>query len=144
MYLAIQLVRRGEEEGINAFLHKHPPDLKWPKSPEDIAALADVNPGKIVQQRTDLKPGGNAVRAYLDVLAPEDTAVEDIEKVIQTLRRKLAEQKNPTIFSKSVVALRFGVELSLERLRDLHLDMLSSVGLQLLRSGHQGKRARSR
>ena len=134
MYLAAHLVRRAGEEGINAFVREHPAELTWPTEVDDIAALADEDPGYIVASRIDLEPGGNEVRAYLDILAPERTAIDAIERALRSLRGDLAERHNPTVFKSERVVIRFGVEVGLERLRELQLDTLARVGLDLLRS----------
>lgn len=134
MYIAAHLVRRAGHEGINAFLHAHPPTFEWPTTVDDIAAIADDSPGEIVASRIDLEPGGNEVRAYLDILAPEGTGIDEIERALTSLRDDLAERQNPTVFKTEAIAIRFGVEVGLERLRQLQLDTLARVGLELLRS----------
>jgi hypothetical protein len=134
MYIAAHLVRRAEHEGINAFLHEHPPAFTWPKASDEIAALADEAPGDIVASRIDLEPGGNEVRAYLDILAPEGTGIDAIEDALRNLRADLPERQNPTVFGKGAIAIRFGVQVGLERLRELQLDTLAREGLALLRS----------
>jgi hypothetical protein len=131
MYVTAHLVRSSghDEEGINAFLHLHGADIAWPS---DAASLADTAPGRVVRRRIDLPPGGNQVRAYLDVLAPDGTAREAIEQAIRALTRDLGERRNPTIFISGIVTIRFGVETGLERVRELQLDMLVSVVRRLL------------
>lgn len=130
MYVTAHLVRSKEgEEGINAFLHLHGPQFPWP---EDAAPLADTSPGKIVQRQIDLPPGGNQVRAYLDVLAPDDTDRDEIDRALAGLARDLDERRNPTVFTLGPVTIRFGVELGLERLRAQQLHMLAPVALRLL------------
>jgi hypothetical protein len=130
MYVTAHLVRSREgDEGINAFLHVHGPQLPWP---EDAAPLADTAPGKIVHRRIDIPPGGNQVRAYLDVLAPDESSRDEIERALAEFARDLGERRNPTVFTLGAVTIRFGVELGLERLRAQQLDMLVPVVIQLL------------
>ena len=132
MYVATHLVRRGQREGINAFLHEHPDDLEWP---ENAAGLADEHPGKLTRRRTDIEPGGNPVRAYLDMLAPNGTSTKELTEAIEALRRDLHERRNPTSFVHGKVTIRFGVEIALEKLREEQLSMLAARGLALLESG---------
>jgi hypothetical protein len=130
MYVTAHLVRSKEgDEGINGFLHVHGPRFPWPK---DAAPLADTNPGEVVHRRIDLPPGGNQVRAYLDVLTPDESARDEIERALAGFARDLGERRNPTVFTQGAVTIRFGVELGLERLRAQQLDMLAHVTLRLL------------
>jgi hypothetical protein len=122
VYLTAHLVRsRDGEEGINAFLHLHGTGFAWPADP---TALADSNPGKIELRRTSLPPGGNDVRAYLDVLAPDGTPKREFDEALAALASDLDERRNPTVFRHGRVVIRFGVELALEGLRAQQLDML--------------------
>jgi hypothetical protein len=130
MYLAVHLVRRGGDEGINAFLHEHPADLSWP---ENSAGLPDTNPGTVIDSRIKLTPGGNEVRAYLDILAPNGTSPAKMSAALAALRRDLDERRNPTIFVLGDVTIRYGVELGLEKMREEQLETLARVGLDLLR-----------
>jgi hypothetical protein len=130
MYVTAHLVRSKDgEEGINAFLHLHGPAFAWPK---DAAPLADTTPGKVVHRRIDLPPGRNQVRAYLDVLAPDETDRGEIDRALAGLAQDLGERRNPTVFTHGSVAIRFGVELGLERIRAQQLEMLGIVALRLL------------
>jgi hypothetical protein len=130
MYVTAHLVRSKEdEEGINAFLHLHGREFPWP---DDASRLADSEPGKTVRSRIDLRPGGNRVRAYLDVLAPDETDRSELDRALTELSRDLGERKNPTVFTQGAATIRFGVELGLYNLRAQHLQMLVSAVLQLL------------
>jgi hypothetical protein len=129
MYVSALLVRsRDGDEGINGFLHHHGADFAWP---EDAAPLADDRPGKLVRRRTDLPPGNNHVRAYLDVLAPDRTPYAELETALDALARDLDERRNPTVFSHGPVTIRFGVEPGLELIRGEQLAMLAQIALDL-------------
>ena len=130
MYITAHLVKsRDQREGINAFLHVHGTTFPWP---DDASSLPDTTPGKIVLRRTDLPPGGNKVRAYLDILAPDRTPRAEIEQALMDFSRDLRERRNPTVFNQGIVTIRFGVELALEALRAQQLEMLVRPALQLL------------
>jgi hypothetical protein len=130
MYLTTHLVRsRLGDEGINAFLHHHGGDVAWPA---DAAGLPESRPGRIVRSRVDLPPGANHVRAYLDVLAPDGTPRAQLEQAVAALGADLHERRNPTVFTRGPVTIRFGVEPGLERIRDHQLDMLVAVAWSLV------------
>jgi hypothetical protein len=130
MYITAHLVEsKDQREGINAFLHVHGNRFLWP---DDASSLPDTTPGKTVLHRTDLPPGGNKVRAYLDILVPDRTPREEIEQALKDFSRDLRERRNPTVFNQGVVTIRFGVELALEALRAQQLEMLTHPALQLL------------
>lgn len=130
MYVTAHLVRsRSGDEGINGFLHHHGADFSWPP---DAADLPDTTPGTIALRRIDLPPGGNQVRAYLDVLAPDGTPRAQLGQAMAAFARDLPERRNPTVFVLGTVTIRFGVEPGLERIRALQLDMLAQVALALL------------
>lgn len=130
MYVTAHLVRsRSGDEGINGFLHHHGADFSWPL---DAAGLPDTTPGTIVLRRVDLSPGFNQVRAYLDVLAPDGTPRAQLDQAMAAFARDLPERRNPTVFVYGIVTIRFGVEIGLERIREMQLDMLAQVALALL------------
>jgi hypothetical protein len=135
MYATAHLVcRREGEEGINAFLHHHGADYPWPK---EAWRLPEERPGKIVKQAFDLRPGGNSVRAYLDVLAPDGTPVDQIRAALAIFEEELCERRNPTVFQHAPgrVTIRFGVEGNLEAVREERLRDLEAALLRLLRGG---------
>jgi len=123
MYATAHLVRSRGEEGINAFLHLHDEGFAWPSDP---SALPETAPGRIVLRHVDLRPGGNEVRAYLDVLAPDGTSRHAIELALEALVKDVWERRNPTVFSHGPVTIRFGVEAGLDLLREEQLATLSS------------------
>jgi hypothetical protein len=129
MYLTAHLVRSGDgEEGINAFLHLHGTGFAWPR---EVVGLPDTNPGKVVRRQTSIPPGGNSVRAYLDILAPDGTSKKELEQALAALSLDLIERRNPTVFHHDMVVIRFGVELGLEGLRQQQLDMLVPAAMRL-------------
>ncbi len=124
MYLTAHHVRspRGEE-GINVFRHLHGSDYAWPS---EAAPLADIDAGQLDRQASivTVPPGGNQVRAYLDVLTPDDTAPELIHAALTALASDLDERRNPTVFVLGPVTVRFGVELGFESVRRAKLQEL--------------------
>jgi len=130
MYITAHLVKSGDQhEGINAFLHVHGGSFTWP---DDASSLPETTPGRTALHRTDLPPGGNQVRAYLDILAPDRSPRVAIEQALEALSQDLRERRNPTVFHQGTVTIRFGVELGLAGLRAQQLEMLTRPALQLL------------
>jgi hypothetical protein len=129
MYLTAHLLRSGDQrEGINAFLHVHGVSFAWP---DDASSLPETAPGRTVLHRTDLPPGGNQVRAYLDILAPDRTPRAELAEALTALSRDLRERRNPTVFNHGAVTIRLGVEPALEGLRAQQLEMLTRPALQI-------------
>ncbi len=79
------------------------------------------------------------MRAYLDVVAPDDTPRAELEQALVDLARDLGERRNPTVFNHDNVVIRFGVELGLEGLRRQQLDMLVPAAMRLFDANVAGK-----
>jgi hypothetical protein len=130
MYLTAHLVRSGSgSEGINSFLHRHGTNFGWP---EDASAVPEQYPGSIVAKAVSIPPGGNSVRAYLDVLGSDDLRKAEIAQALGALRKDLPERRNPTVFRHGRVTVRFGTELGLGAMREQYLEMLESAAMELL------------
>ena len=108
MYIATHRVVRGDQEGVNGFIHSHE-GMTWPSDPESLLQLREADPGKLVGQRLGLEPvGGNRVRCYLDFLAP-DGRMDVVDRLISELRSQLNEAPPLVVHVDSGVAL-FGCE----------------------------------
>lgn len=132
MYVtAHAVVDRDGREGLNAFRHYHGDEFVWPS---DASTLPDVTPGKLDPSatRTEIRPGGNAVRAYLDVVAPDGTPNVRLFDALDALATDLDERRNPTVFELGKVTIRFGVQISLERERRSWLARLRTVADPLI------------
>lgn len=117
MYLTAHIVRDSAgNEAMNSFRHWHGSNFAWPV---DASTLPDTNPGQLDENAMSigLRPGGNRVRAYLDVLAPDNTSMEELDEALSTLLGDLSQRHNPTVFSVGRVTVRFGVEIALEERR---------------------------
>ncbi|MCB9760481.1 MAG: hypothetical protein H6739_11635 [Alphaproteobacteria bacterium] len=132
---AHRVVTAHGETGINGFYHVHGRDFTWP---DDPWTLPETNPGQLVGDDVKVQPGGNRVRAYLDVLAPDDTPPVEIEIALTALWLQLAADEmsslgatgrlpNPLVYRHGRVVLRFGTELSLETGRALQFQELRAV-----------------
>lgn len=115
MYLTAHRVKNptSNEEGINTFYHEHGTDFIWPSEPWK---LPDTHPGSVKHSLLAIKPGGNQVISYLDVLAPDGTSIEELSETIDMLYAALLLEEalgsipNPTVYTSNSVCLRFGVD----------------------------------
>ncbi len=110
------------EEGLNGFLHLHGDSFLWPAEPW---LLPESDPGELVWEHVELRPGGNRVRSYLDVLCPDPTTIEEVETALNSLWLELVTDEtgssvgqgslpNPVIYKRGAVVLRFGVEMGMK------------------------------
>ncbi len=75
MYLTAQHVRaRTGRDGVQAYLHMH--DIPGAPFPSDPMLVPQHSPGRVVRRHIGLPPGGNNILSYLDVVAPDATAVQ--------------------------------------------------------------------
>ncbi len=88
MYLTAQRVfaPQSKQTGINAFLYTHA-GRRWHVPPGDIP---DRDPGRLAQKRIAVKPPGNRVRSYLDIVAPDDLDLEELQRRLMTFFRRMS------------------------------------------------------
>jgi hypothetical protein len=91
-----------------------------------------------------LRPGGNRVRAYLDVVAPDNTSTTEIETTLSTLLGDLGQRHNPTVFTVGRVTVRFGVEIGLEERRHQTFEELRREIGRLARLPRSTRKSRKR
>lgn len=109
MYLTAQRVTSATSnaDGINAFYHVHRDDwVGRDVNPEDA-------PGYLVTRRLAVDPGGNRVRSYLDVLAPDTTSPSLIIADFQQFVTGPVPDRFPHEFAGKVATFRMAVERSL-------------------------------
>ena len=71
MYLSAQHVRsRTQGDDLQAYLHLHGVPGSEP-FPTDPLSVPQGHPGLVVHKKLVLRPGGNAVLAYLDIVAAD-------------------------------------------------------------------------
>jgi hypothetical protein len=111
MYLTAHRVwsRIEAQEAIHAFYYRHgatPQKVDW-NSP-DIARIADAEPGELIASQVVLPPGGNEVKSYLDVAAPDATPVTQVEAAVATFETDVTSSTSATVTALvDGVALRF-------------------------------------
>ena len=83
--------------------------------------MPETDPGAMVGDNVKVRPGGNDVHSYLDVLSPDDASPADIETALFGLWLELVADDagpssptgplpNPVVYRRRMVVLRFGVE----------------------------------
>lgn len=108
MILTAQHVRASTgAEGINAFCRLHGANEWTDPAPEDLSA------GELVNQAITIPPGGNDVRSYLDVIAPDETPTQEIRSAVMLFIARSRGRPLPWIGTIGRCTFRFGVELGL-------------------------------
>jgi len=67
-------------EGVNSFLYSHGAHT-WQTPPTDIP---DKNPGALMAQSISVRPPGNRVRSYLDIVAPDEIRWDEVRVGLMT------------------------------------------------------------
>jgi hypothetical protein len=94
-------------EGINAFCRLHGP-YEWTDIPPE-----DLPRGELVHQAISIPPGGNSVRSYLDVIAPDETSTHEIRSAIVPFIEQSRGHALPWMSNVGQCTFRFGVEAGL-------------------------------
>ena len=112
MYLTAQHVvsPSGQGEGINAFYYSHGPYV-WEGLPP--AGIPDSNPGVLVYQTVAIRQGGNHVRSYLDVVAPDETKWTEIRQSFIAFVSESQRTALPWVGVRGRCFFRIGLELGL-------------------------------
>ena len=77
MHLIAQRVRSPQgREGINAFCYLHGP-IRWLDEPPP-----DLHPGKLVNSRQEIRPPGNKIRSFLEIVTPDVTPSRQVLRAI--------------------------------------------------------------
>lgn len=116
MYLTAQHVVAPDRsgEGINAFAHLHGDRSRI--SPQDEAGIrlvADDDPGALIDQDVDLRPGGNSVRSYLDVVAADGESSAKIRAGLDALEMELGRSDPPIARVVDGIGLRLNMNIGL-------------------------------
>ena len=95
MYATAQRVQdQHGRTAIHAFLHRH--DNANCRFPDDPRTVPQSSPGRLVWQDTrDVKPGGNAVLSYLDLIVREERWSADWTTGLQSLARQTGQVEVP-------------------------------------------------
>lgn len=110
MRLSAQRVRSADgHQGVNAFCYLHGPRVWLDRPPPDVTA----SPGHLVNRRIQIPPGGNFVLSYLDIVAPDDTPSNRIERAVADSIDLIREQPLPLLVQSAEVSFEFNVDFML-------------------------------
>ena len=98
-------------EGINAFCSLHGAYV-WPGVPPP--GVPDSNPGERVNDQISVPPGGNRVRGYLDIVAPDETPTSEILASVPAYLATVRERPLPWVATIGRCTFRFGLEFGIE------------------------------
>ena len=137
MYLTSQRVRRtdGASTGVNVFLHSHVDDA--PISTEGdfhkvLKEITESHPGRLIDQHVELKPGGNTVLSYLDIVAPDNAKHDEIESALLGFEGAAAQGPWPVSDRIGRVIVSFGVVFGLGGLEAGEFARLREAALTVL------------
>lgn len=93
MFLTAQHVRSPfGHEGINVFRYQHGPYV-WHGLPP--VGIPDQNPGALAMQAVPVPAGGNQVRSYLDIIAPDEVSWQEIRPAFMVFMGQVPRQPLP-------------------------------------------------
>jgi hypothetical protein len=76
----------------------------------DVWTAIDRHPGRFVEQQNDVDPpGGNEVRSYLDLVAPDDSAIEPIRQALDLVAIDVGAEGGAVVRSAFGIGVRFDV-----------------------------------
>lgn len=112
MYLTAHRVisQDHRRQAVNSFYYIHGYD--WEPDRLNLF-LPENNPGTLLDDMILLSPGGNTVRSYLDIVAPDNTAISTILKSFNELLSGQAPDRFPFVCVVSNVWYRFGIEIGI-------------------------------
>lgn len=106
--------------GVNSLYYRHP-NREWLSEPP-----ADLGEGELVNRHDQIRPGGNRVRSYLDIVAPDSTPSTNIENVVRSAARILADTRTPLPWAvnHAEIYMEFNLEASLAPQWQIELETL--------------------
>ena len=102
--------RRGEE-AINAAMYLHGQE-NWQISPTGVP---DPEPGELLRSHIALTPGGNHVRSYLDLVAPDGAQWPELHQAFIGFLAAAQPTTLPWVGISGRCLFRFGLELALAK-----------------------------
>jgi hypothetical protein len=133
MYLTAQRVRSlgFQSSAVNAFLHQRTGVALPSGDPRREVAAVSQDPGDLVSMSLSMPPGGNAVEAFVDVIAEDSFGAPELVRALDLGRRGLAAAREGAWSAPGALA-RFYVQPNLD-LRATFED-LAQVATKLLSS----------
>ncbi len=115
-------------EGLNAFHYAHE-GLTWTALPPP--GIPDDQPGVLTRQQISVRPGGNHVRSYLDIVAPDGTPWSEIEAAFVSFLAKRTGEPLPWKGVVGRTVFRVGMDLGLVAQRHRELAQLLRAAKQV-------------
>lgn len=109
MRITAQRVARSSNEGINAFVYWHGRDI----GADHPVARLDREEGTLQVRLIEVKPGGNRVRSYLDVIVPDQATVPQVDAALDSFLHVPIPTALPATWRKGAAAARFACDESL-------------------------------
>ncbi len=134
--LSAQRVLSKNKSGINCSLYRHAPDP--PRKPDgDIdEAAAFAERGELIAYQHDLRPGGNRISSYVDIvlLSAQRDAVD---RIVAAALHRLKTDVPPLQLSDSDAALELNMDMGLYPRAALELKELVGRALPLLQRAEE-------
>lgn len=109
MLLSAQRVRSPHGvSGINRYAYRHG---RQPWSVANLEALEHA--ATLVSQDLEVPPGGNEVRSFLDVFAPDGTSPVELARLAASVRGGPDPTSFPAVFTCGSVVFRLGLVFGL-------------------------------
>ena len=133
MYLTVHRVVRQAERGINGALYKHGTDRRDPAwNPPDLEDITSRNLGTQIMYRADIKPGGNAVECFLDIVFPDDFSELELETALSKFRESICSFR--TKLTLGWIAIDFAVNQGERTKKRENFDQLYNAAIELFRN----------
>ncbi len=134
MYLTVhRVVSHQAERGINGALYKHGTDRRNPAwNPPDLEDITSRNLGTQIMYRADIKPGGNAVECFLDIVFPDDFSELELETALSKFRESIRSLRTKLTFG--LVAIDFAVNQGERTKIRENFDQLYNAAIELFRN----------
>lgn len=98
-------------EGVNSFLYSHGA-YTWQAPPLDIP---DQNPGTLVAESISIRPPGNRVRSYLDIVGPDEARWDEVRVGLMTFVGETQRRPLPWVGTTGRCFFRIGMDRALSQ-----------------------------
>ena len=119
--------------GVNAFLYMHGteplPGIDWQHP--DVVRIAAQVPGTLLADQTELAPGGNLVRSYLDVACADGVPQEDIIQFLDRAEQSIGAPLPCRL--EGPIALRFHTEAGIAGFEQEEFRALRAAAISVLK-----------
>jgi hypothetical protein len=94
--------------GVNAFLFEHGSGTMW-AGPPPGDFMPENNPGRLVRELIEIRPAGNEVHSYLDIVSPDAISRDHLEYILRTVPEQVPNIGLPMSFVTVPVLVRFNL-----------------------------------